>query len=478
MALIWMALIRIAKWSRIGNDAPCQKRPIPGAEINFEMLNYIWLSLVLLAVILGGWLGCLDDVIREGFEMAKKAVMETALPLSAIMAIWLGVMRLADKSGLVQILARALRPVLKRLFPDVPADHPAMGSIVMNISANMLGLGNAATPLGLRAMAELQKLNKVPGTATNAMCTFLAINTASVQLIPATAVGILATHHSTNPTAIIGTAFLATVCAQIAGLTAVKLLQGLPMFRIQETDAEPVTEQKAEATTEVAVAPALKAIPAWGKVVLGLFLAFFVLLFLSRVFPKLGLQMGKATTQSSGPIIDSVSALSVLAIPFFLSFFPLYAALRGIKVYEEFIEGAKEGFNVALRIIPYLVTILAAIGMFRAAHGIEIITQFLKPVLDACGFPTELLSLAFLRPLTGGGSIALFTDIVDHFGPDSLITRMAGTILGSTETTFYVLAVYFGSVAIRRTRHAVAAGLLADATGVIASVVICKLVFR
>jgi spore maturation protein SpmA len=453
------------------------------------MLNYIWLALVVLAVILGGYNtiippvgggGGLDEVIKGAFDMAKTAVMDIALPLAAIMTIWLGVMRLADRAGLVQVLARALRPILRLLFPDVPPDHPAMGSMVMNIAANMLGLGNAATPLGLRAMTELQKLNPYPGTATNAMCTFLAINTASIQLIPATAVGLMAVNGSKNPTAIVGTAFLATVCAQIVGLAAVKLFQNLRVFRPQPGPAGEDQPAKATATTAInEPAPtALAPFSPLAKVVLTLFFLGFVYVLVARSFPELHLMRNPSDELlKAGAFSRIVSSISLLAIPFFLSFFPLYAALRHVKVYEEFIEGAKEGFNVAVRIIPFLVTILAAVGMFRGAHGIDLLAKGLKPVLDFVGFPTELLSLAFMRPLSGSGSLALFSDIVKHYGPDHLFSRMAGTMYGSTETTFYVVAVYFGAVGIRRTRHAVLVGLLADAAGIAASVLICKLVF-
>jgi spore maturation protein SpmA len=434
------------------------------------MLNYIWLALVVSAVILGGCNHCLDEVIKGAFDMAKMAVMDIALPLSAVMAIWLGVMRLAEKSGLILSLARALRPVLRRLFPEVPPDHPAMGAIVMNIAANMLGLSNAATPLGLRAMAELQSLNPIPGSASNAMCTFLAINTASVQLIPTTAVAILAAAGGSHPTAIVGTALIATVVAQAVGLTAVKTFEKLRIFRAKaapEEAPQPVGAAGGRVSGEVAAAAPLAG---WGKGLLVLFAGFFVWLFFRLAF---GGQDGLAT----GAFARVVQTVSLLAIPFFLSFFPLYAALRGIKVYEEFVEGAKEGFGVAIRIIPFLVAILAAVGMFRGAHGIDLAAKALKPLLDMVRFPPELLSLALMRPLSGSGSIALMTDVVAKYGPNSIYSMMAGTILGSTETTFYVIAVYFGSVGIRRTRHAVAAGLLADLAGVAASVVICRVVF-
>jgi spore maturation protein SpmA/spore maturation protein SpmB len=437
------------------------------------MLNYIWLGLMVSAVLLGGWNNHLDEVVKGAFDMARAAVMDIALPLSAIMVLWLGMMRLAEKSGLVFLLARALRPILRLLFPDVPPDHPAMGSMVMNIAANMLGLGNAATPLGLRAMTELQKLNPIPGTATNAMCTFLTVNTASIQLIPATAIGILAVAGGTHPTAIVGTALIATIVSQFTGLTAVKTLEKLPMFRANRgvtADAEkpPPAANPAPSAPDTSPPPP---VTAWGRLLLVLFFAFFVYLFIKQAWPA------QTALPAEGMFTRIVRAISLLAIPFFLSFFPLYAALRRIKVYEEFVEGAKEGFGVAIRIIPYLVTILAAVGMFRGAHGIELIAKELKPFLDFVRFPPELLSLAIMRPLSGSGSIALVSDIVKTYGPNHLYSMMAGTILGSTETTFYVIAVYFGSVGIRRTRHAVAAGLIADLAGIVASVTICRIMF-
>src|SRR6267378_1938749 len=196
------------------------------------MLNYIWLGLIVLGVVIGGCTDNLKAVADKSFEMAEFAVMKTSLPLIGIMALWLGIMRLAERAGLVSLLARLLQPLMRRLFPDVPPEHPAMGSMLMNIAANMLGLGNAATPLGLRAMKDLESLNPRPGTATNAMCTFLAINTSSVQIIPVTAIAILAANHSSNPSAIVGTSIMATACAAISGVTMAKILERLPMFRL------------------------------------------------------------------------------------------------------------------------------------------------------------------------------------------------------------------------------------------------------
>ena len=444
------------------------------------MLNYIWLGLVLLSVVLGGAIGHLDDVTKGAYDGARTAVMTVALPLVGTIAVWLGIMRLADRSGLVQVLARGLRPLMRWLFPEVPADHPAMGAMVMNIAANMLGLGNAATPLGLRAMGDLERLNPHPGTATNAMCTFLAINTSSVQLIPATAVAILAANGAKNPTAIVGTSLFATSCACLAGITAAKTLEKLPFFAVPasaatEAGTRPPAEVGATTREPVAVA-AVPPMVKGGWIVL----AGFGLVSLC-LFVYTALEGPHAATGSAGTVgevfVQTVGTISLVAVPLLLAFFPLYAALRRIKVYEEFVEGAKEGFPVALRIIPFLVTMLVAIGMFRGSGGMDLLTRGMRPVLEAVGFPSDLLPMVLMRPLSGSGTQGLFTDVVTHFGPDSFLTRTAGTIYGSTETTFYVVAVYFGAIAVRRTRHAVVAGLTADVTGVIASVIVCRLMF-
>ena len=435
------------------------------------MLNYIWLGLVLAAVLLGGATGQLQEVTTAAFDSCKTAVMTIALPLAGVMALWLGIMRLAEKSGLMHALAKLLRPLMTRIFPDVPAGHPAMGSMIMNMAANMLGLANAATPLGLRAMQDLEKLNPRPGTATNAMCTFLALNTSSVQLIPASAVAILAAAGSVQPTAIIGTALVATLCSTIAGLVSVKTLEKLSFYRLPPITApdEAAKEKEEESQPAAVTAEAPASLGLGPRLLLGVFGAFFLWL--------LWRTASAGYDGDRGVFASYVEAISVLAIPFLLSFFPLYAALRRVPVYEEFVEGAKEGIQVALRIIPFLVAILVAIGMFRGAGGIDLLSRGLDPIFQAIGFPTELLPMAIMRPLSGSGTMGIFSELVTTHGPDSLLARMAGTIMGSTETTFYVIAVYFGSVAIRRTRHAVPAGLIADLTGITASVIICRLVF-
>jgi spore maturation protein SpmA len=450
------------------------------------MLNYIWLLLMVAAVLIGGWNGQLKEVADKALEMANTAVVTIAFALIGVMALWLGVMRLAERAGLVALLARALRPLMRRIFPDVPPEHPAMGSMLMNIAANMLGLGNAATPLGLRAMKDLESLNKNPGTATNAMCTFLAINTSGIQLIPVTAIAILAANKSTNPTAIVGTSIICTACAAVSGVLMAKFLSKLPMFREKaesgkrkaETDQGLVTNQNAESEkSAVKEASTLQPMQWWGGVIIAAFLLFFALLFLRLVLPEtFGLPVSEDTTKQN-LFIRIVGAVSLLSIPFLLSAIPLFAMLRRVKVYEEFVDGAKEGFDVAIRIIPYLVAMLVAVGMFRAAGGIDLLSRALSPVLNLVHFPTDLLPMVLVRPLSGSGSLGFFTELVKNFGPDSLIARTAGTIYGSTETTFYVLAVYFGSVAIKRTRHALLAGLTADFVSVVMAVTICRIVF-
>jgi spore maturation protein SpmB len=333
----------------------------------------------------------------------------------------------------------------------------------------------------------LESLNPRPGTATNAMCTFLAINTSGIQLVPVTAIAILAANKSTNPTAIVGTSIICSGCAAVAGVLMAKFLSRLPVFRPKQAFASQAaidsrTSQSTAGAVEgkpaVQEAGTLQPLPWWGGVIITAFLLCFVCFFLRLILPEtFGLPASTEPTQRTmfGRV---VSAVSLLAIPFLLSAIPLFAALRRVKVYEEFVDGAKEGFNVAIRIIPYLVAILVAMGMFRAAGGIDWLSGALSPVLGLVGFPTDLLPMVLVRPLSGSGALGFFTELVQHWGPDSMIARMGGTIYGSTETTFYVLAVYFGSVAITRTRHALLAGLTADFVSVAMAFFVCKMVFR
>lgn len=448
------------------------------------MLNLVWVALLLAGVVCTTFTGRFDALNQGALNAAKSAVMDIALPLIGVMALWLGMMRLAERSGLIQLLGRVIRPVMCRLFPEIPAEHPAMGAMMMNIAANMLGVSNAATPLGLKAMAHLNTLNQRKGVATNAMCTFLALNTSSIQLVPATAINILAINGSKNPTAIVGSTLIATGIATIAAIFFVKVLERVGPFRwehqldVVPTVDSPAENGKADSVAEVKI-PRLQR---WAIFAIGLLILLFVATLAIRAFPYLfDRWLHSSSTSWPTGFLDAVAvflrALSPLAIPFLLAFFPLYALGKGISVYSEFVEGAKEGFQVAVRIIPYLVGMLVAIAVFRESGALDLLKAGLEPLLNAMQIPADLLPMIVMRPLSGSGSIAILGDLVKQFGPDHLLSYMAATIYGSAETTFYVVAVYFGSVGITRTRHSIPAGLLADLVGVIAAVIVCRWLF-
>lgn len=487
------------------------------------MLNWIWLGMIcagILVAALLGRLGGADGIVEQTFNLVRTGVMGIALPLSALMMLWLGIMRLAEKSGCVEVLARFLRPLLRRLFPEVPRDHPAMGAMVMNMAANMLGLGNAATPLGLKAMQHLDDLNPHKGVASNSMCTFLAINTSSVTLIPATAIALLAAQGVANPYSIVSTAIGATLCSTVVAIVAVKFFERLPMFRVRPfevTGQVAVADGTGEREGEAQGAPSehrgqengdandldeaggvrLRRIGLRGRLVVGaIFVVFAGVLVLEwspdvrgAVQRALGLEevierleeppaaLAGVEVDGGGFWMRGVQAVSVVAIPFVLFFFTAFAALRGVRVYEEFVEGAKEGFHVAVRIMPFLIAMLTALAIVRHSGMLFLLQSWLSPVLDLLRFPAELLPMALMRPLSGSGSQGVLVELLTNPGIADSIKYTAATMFGSTETTFYVLAVYFGSVGIRRTRHALAAGLCADVAGVFAAVAICRVVF-
>lgn len=459
------------------------------------MLNYIWLGLIAVAVLMGGYhsvLGLPGNIgeVGDGAVSSAKTAVELAGGLLGVMTMWLGLMRLADKAGLVRRLGLVLKPILVWLFPEVPATHPAMGAIVLNVSANILGLNNAATPLGLRAMSELDKLNKRPGVATNAMCMLLAINTSSITLIPVTAIGLLALYHGKNPTVIIGTSLAATACAQLAAITTCKLLERTGWSRRQleqtpETAPQPSLAGETVASTQGGEierkAEESDATLPWvpgARWILAAMAAIFLALVLALAFPDL---LGRPLTLDEAAHIwpvRLVNALSMLVLPWLILLFPLYAALRKIPVYDEFVEGGKEGFNVILRILPYIVAMLVAVGMFRTAGGMLVITSILSPITNLIHFPSELVPMALIRPFSSTAALALLTDLVKNpaYGPNNIITLMAATFYGCSETTFYVIAVYFGSVGVRKTRHAIPTGIVADMVGPIAAVIVCRAV--
>jgi len=394
----------------------------------------------------------MKDVTNSALDYASIAV-NIALGLIGIMALWLGVMKVAEDAGLIKTIANAMKPLTKFLFPEVPQDHPAMGAMIMNMAANMLGLGNAATPFGLKAMEELDKLNPNKGVATNAMITFLAVNTAGLTLIPVTAIAIRAAAGSSDPAIIIGTSIFGAICATTVGITVVKLFEKNPL---RNGFAEFIRTGK-------------KGI----LIFVGIIAVVLTLLF-SGILSSIMQTLSFINPELFKSVIQIISTL---AIPMLILIFIGYGAIKKVKIYEVFVEGAKEGFDVAIRIIPYLVAMLVAIGIFRAGGGMEILIYALTPFTNFIGMPAEALPMALMRPLSGSGSLGIMAEIIATHGPDSFIGILVSTFFGSTETTFYVLAVYFGSVNIRKTRHALVAGLLADIAGILGAVFIVKLLF-
>jgi len=414
------------------------------------MMNYVWLALVAIAVIVAAFTGNIETVTKNALDSAGTAV-NIALGLIGIMTLWLGIMKIAQEAGLVRILARAIEPVSKRLFPEVPPDHPAMGAMVLNLSANWLGLSNAATPLGIKAMEELQSLNTQKDTASNSMIMFLALNTGSITLVPMTIIAVRASMQSANPAEIIGTTIFSSVMATIGGVIAAKFALNIGAgFKELQSKLR-------------------KSVPG---------ISIFVGLVIAAVFLySFGIFARIASTLPPNAFRNTVTFISSWAIPFLLFVIPVYGFAKKIKVYEMFVEGAKEGFQIAVRIIPFLVAILVAIAMFRGSGAMNVFVTILTPITNLIGMPAEVLPAALMRPLSGSGSLGIITELMKTHGPDSFIGRLASTIYGCSETTFYVVAVYFGAVQIKNFRSAIPVGLFADACGILAAVFICRVLF-
>ena len=386
---------------------------------------------------LTGHAGAMDSLSGAVVESAA-AALPLAFGLVGIMALFLGLMKVAEEGGLLSATARLLEPLLRRLFPDIPAGHPAMGAMVMNVAANLLGLGNAATPFGIRAMEHLERLNPQKGSASNAQVLFLAINTAGLTLLPTKVIALRASVGSADPAAVVAPTLIATLVATLTAILAAKMLQGI-WAPPPPVTMEPQPHQ-----------------PLWPSLLaLGGVLALVPLLLLQ----------GRAI----GPWILPGLVVGLLA----------YGVVRKVAIYECFVEGAKEGFAVAVRIIPYLVAILVAIGMFRASGAMALLLEPLGRLTAPLGVPAEALMMAGLRTLSGSGSYGLLAADLRNpdIGPDSYLGALLSTLYGSTETTFYVLAVYFGAVQIKRIRHALAVGLLADLAALITAVLVCRILF-
>jgi spore maturation protein SpmA len=431
-------------------------------------MNVIFLAIILIAFFSTGW-HQLHWVLVNGnpspMEGLSKAMVESAagsvelaLGLIGVMTLFLGLMKVAEEGGLLGILARLIRPIMVRLFPRVPPNHPAMGAMILNMSANAMGLGNAATPFGIRAMQELDKLNSQPGTATDAMALFLAINTSSVTLLPTGVIALRAAAGSTDPAGILPTTLFATLCSTVAAVCAAKVYGRLLRRGRPGAGEEDVTLGDLPVEDDTALPKAsTEAYPLWVSL-----LALCTLLALIPLTVLYG------------------RAISPWIIPGLMACFLAFGVIRRVRVYEVFVDGAKEGFQVAVKIIPYLVAILVAVGMFRASGAMEAVVAWLGPWTGRVGLPAEALPMALMRPLSGSGAYGIMASIINNpaVGPDSYTGYLVSTLQGSTETTFYVLAVYFGAIQVRRVRHALAAALTADVAGIIAAVAACSYLYR
>jgi spore maturation protein SpmA/spore maturation protein SpmB len=429
-----------------------------------------WIILILIGVAFGfaGWhqitwipvpgQSAPMEVLSKAMIDSAAGAVELAIGLVGVMTLFLGMMKVAEAGGMLRILSRLIRPLMVWLFPDVPADHPAMGAMILNISANALGLGNAATPFGIRAMQELDTLNAQRGTATNAMVLFLAINTSSVTLLPTGVIALRAAAGSAAPAAILPTTLFATIGSTTVAIIAAKLYSR--WFQVTPVPADAIAAPPADppqAVMEDLPQDEGRGYPLWISVLA--LMSLFSMIPVAVIYGR---------------------AISPWIIPGLVVFSLGFGALRRVPVYEVMVSGGKEGFQVALRIIPYLVIILVAVGMLRASGAMDVIVGFLGRFTGRIGLPAEALPMALMRPLSGSGAYGIMAAIINDpkIGPDSYVGMLVSTLQGSTETTFYVLAVYFGAVQIKRIRHAMAAALTADLAGIVCAVIICRLLFH
>ena len=420
------------------------------------VLNYIWIAFFVIAFIvalvrvigfyfreeLHGWLGVVFDqsdlnvisnISNSLFEMAEVSVMGVALPLAGAMAFWLGIMKIGEKGGAVGVLSKLISPFFSRIFPEIPKNHPASGAIIMHFAANMFGLDNSATPLGLKAMNELQELNKEKDTASNSQIMFLVLNTSGLTLIPVSIMALRAAGGAANPSDVFLPILFATFFSSMTGLIIVSLIQKINLFN---------------------------------KVVLAylggvsLFIAGFIYFYAS---------LTAIQQQSYSKVITGFVLLAIIVSFLMMGF------RKKLNLFETFVDGAKEGFEVAVKIIPYLVAMLVAIAVFRASGAMDYVLDGIRFVVSLFTSETtfvDALPTALMKPLSGSGARGMMVEAMNNYGADSFAARLSATFQGSTETTFYVLAVYFGSVGIKKIRYSLTAGLLADLAGIIASIII------
>lgn len=408
------------------------------------VLNYIWIAFFVVAFVIAlfrlvvmGDTEVFPEIMNSTFASSKTA-FEISLGLTGVLSLWLGIMKIGERGGVVNALARVLSPVFTRLFPDIPKGHPVTGSIFMNIAANMLGLDNAATPLGLKAMEQMQELNTKKDTATNPMIMFLVLNTSGLTIIPVSIMVYRAQLGAAQPTDIFIPILLATFFSTLTGIIVTSIFQRINLIN------------RVMLLTLGGLCVAVAAVM-WG--------------------------FGRLDKEQMN--IVSTSVANILLFTIIITFI-LAGVRKKVNVYDAFIEGAKDGFSTAVRIIPYLVAILVGIGVFRASGAMDMLIGGIKWVVEACGGNTDFvgaLPTALMKPLSGSGARGMMVDAMTTYGADSFVGRLSCIFQGSTDTTFYILAVYFGSVGVRYTRHAVACGLLADLAGVIAAIAICYMFF-
>ena len=408
------------------------------------VLNYIWVAFFLVAfIIAAGKLLLLGDyevfpAMMDSTFSSSKTAFEISLGLTGVLSLWMGVMKVGEKGGVVNVLARLLSPVFTKLFPDIPKGHPVTGSIFMNIAANMLGLDNAATPLGLKAMEQMQELNTKKDTASNPMIMFLVLNTSGLTLIPVSIMVYRAQMGAAQPTDIFIPILLATFCSTLVGITVTSLFQRINLLN-------------RTILLTLGGACALVAAVIWGFS-----------------------QMDSETMNLWSTTIANILLMTII------TGFIVAGVRKKVNVYDAFIEGAKDGFTTAVRIIPYLVAILVGIGVFRASGAMDMLIGGLRACVDACGVDAQwvdAMPTALMKPLSGSGARGMMVDAMTTYGADSFVGRLSSVFQGSTDTTFYILAVYFGSVGVSKTRHAVTCGLLADLAGILAAIAICYLFF-
>ena len=404
------------------------------------MLNRIWVGFFFIAFIsaLYQWLVLghrlvFEQLVNAIFTMSKVTV-DIAIGLIGVLSFWLGMIKVAEQAGIIEKIAQYISPLFSRLMPEIPDKHPAIGSMTMNLSANFLGLDNAATPLGLKAMQDLQSINPKKDTASNAQILFLVLNTSSITLFPVTVFVYRAQQGAASPTDVFVPILLATFASTIAGLLSVAFVQKIKLIN------------------QV------------------------VLLYFSVAFALIGGLAVYFTTLSAQALSQQSSLMGNLLIFSCLMMFIYFALRKGINVYDSFITGAKQGFETSIKLIPYLLAMLVAIGVFRASGALDMIVDVFRVIAAALGFDTrfvDALPTAMMKPLSGSGARALMIETMNTHGADSFQGRLASIMQGSTETTFYVLAVYFGSVGIRYSRHAIACGLVADIAGISAAIGVC-----